>query len=562
MTVRGFRTRVFLWVLAALLACLVVTAHAASGGPEVWISPDGELTADAITLNKNEGKGYTLYLPGNLKTEELKFGLADGVSFTFGSRSVKNGDGAGIIKPGKYQIKIGKTKASLQVMRGSENLPVVYVTTESGSLKKIEANKENKEPGYLVLRGPDGSVQYDGELEHVKTRGNSSMTFKKKNYQIKLAKGTDLLGMGKAKKWILTGKYRDKSYLRNQVMLDLATAIGLDYTPEHTAAELYINHEYRGLYLFSEKVEIDKDRIAIADLEKATEKLNSEPLEKNKLVGKKASTKGHYKAYSIPVDPEDITGGYLIEYESYPVRYGMEASAYTTKKGGVLVSKSPEYISSAQMKYISALMQSFENAIMASDGKDPESGKHYTEIADEESLTLKYMVEEISENYDGNSSSQYFYKPQDSISEKIFAGPAWDYDSSFGSYAAKHNAKYVLNPEYLWIAKGDRTAWYPALYRHEEFRQKVAELWQERARPAVEVLLGIRPDGEAGMKSIDSLAKSIEDSVAMDRQRWPRPGVSSTVAQTGSSFDENIKFLKNYLKKRYEFLNGEWGGGK
>ena len=122
--------------------------------------------------------------------------------------------------------------------------------------------------------------------------------------------------------------------------------------------------------LFSEKVEIDKDRIAIADLEKATEKLNSEPPEKNKLVGKKTSTKGHYKAYSIPVDPEDITGGYLIEYESYQVRYGMEASAYTTKKGVVLVSKSPEYISSAQMKYISSLMQSFENAIMAEDGKD------------------------------------------------------------------------------------------------------------------------------------------------------------------------------------------------
>lgn len=561
MTVRGFRIRVFLWILAALLACLG-PAHAASGGPEVWISPDGELTADAITLNKNEGKGYTLYLPGNLKTGDLKFGLADGVAFTFGSRSVRNGDGAGIIKPGKYQIKIGKTRASLQVMRGSANLPAVYVTTESGSLKKIEAKKDNKEPGHLVFRGPDGSVQYDGELDHVKTRGNSSMQFKKKNYQIKLAKGTDLLGMGRAKKWILTGNYRDKSYLRNQAVLDLAAAIGLDYTPEHTAAELYINHEYRGLYLFSEKVEIDNDRVAFADLEKATEKVNSEPPEKSKMVGKKSSTKGHFKAYDIPTDPEDITGGYLIEYESYPVRYGMEASAYTTKKGGVLVSKSPEYVSSAQMQYISSLMQSFENAIMASDGKDPESGKHYTEIADVESMALKYMVEEISENYDGNSSSQYFYKPQDSISGKIYAGPAWDYDSTFGSYAAKHNAKYVLNPEYLWIAKGDKTAWYPALYRHEDFRQKVAELWQEKARPAVEVLLGKREAGETGMQSIDRLAQSIEDSAAMDRQRWPRPDVSSTVAQTGGSFSENVRFLKNYLEKRYHFLNGEWGGGK
>ena len=561
MTVRGFRIRVFLWILAALLACLGA-AHAASGGPEVWISPDGELTADAITLNRNEGKGYTLYLPGNLKTEDLKFGLADGVSFTFGSRSVKSGDGAGIIRPGKYQIKIGKTRASLQVMRGSANLPAVYVTTASGSLKKIEAKKDNKEPGHLVFRGPDGSVQYDGELDHVKTRGNSSMQFKKKNYQIKLAKGTDLLGMGRAKKWILTGNYRDKSYLRNQAVLDLAAAIGLDYTPEHTAAELYINHEYRGLYLLSEKVEIDNDRVAFADLEKATEKVNSEPPEKSKMVGKKSSIKGHFKAYDIPTDPEDITGGYLIEYESYPVRYGMEASAYTTKKGGVLVSKSPEYVSSAQMQYISALMQSFENAIMAEDGKDPESGKHYTEIADVESMALKYMVEEISENYDGNSSSQYFYKPQDSISGKIYAGPAWDYDSTFGSYAAKHNAKYVLNPEYLWIAKGDKTAWYPALYRHEDFRQKVAELWQEKARPAVEVLLGKREAGETGMQSIDRLAQSIEDSAVMDRQRWPRPDVSSTVAQTGGSFSENVRFLKNYLEKRYHFLNGEWGGGK
>ena len=172
------------------------------------------------------------------------------------------------------------------------------------------------------------------------------------------------------------------------------------------------------------------------------------------------------------------------------------------------------------------------------------------------------MVEEISENYDGNSSSQYFYKPQDSISGKIYAGPAWDYDSTFGSYAAKHNAKYVLNPESLWIAKGDKTAWYPALYRHEDFRQKVAELWQEKARPAVEVLLGKREAGETGMQSIDRLAKSIEDSAAMDRQRWPRPDVSSTVAQTGGSFSENVRFLKNYLEKRYHFLNGEWGGGK
>ena len=546
-------------LLILVLVCAMVPS-ALAGGPDAWISPDGALTADAITFNKNEGKGYTLYLPGYLDTKNMKFGVAEGVSFTYGSRKIKTGDSAEIIKAGTVQIKIGKKSASLQVMYGSEGLPAVFVTTESGSLKKIESNKNNREPGLLVMRGPEGETQYDGVLESVKCRGNSSMTFKKKNYQIKLAKSTNLLGMGKAKKWILTGNYRDKSCLRNQLMLDLAAAIGLEYTPEHMFAELYINHEYRGLYLFSEKVEIDKDRIAITNLENATKKLNDTPLDQFKVVGKKKSTKGSFKAYDIPNDPEDITGGYLVEYESYPVRYKMEASAYTSKKGGIIVVKSPEYASAAQMKYISSLLQSFENAIMADDGKDPETGKHYTEIADAESLALKYMVEEISENYDGNSSSQYFYKPSDSVSEKLFAGPVWDYDSTFGAYAAKHNAKYVLNPEYLWIAKGDKTAWYPALYRHQDFRDLVADLWESRVKSAVEALLGA---WEAeGLHSIDYWKKAIQDSVTMDRKRWPRPETSDTVAQTGGSFEANIKYLKEFLTKRYKFLNDTWVSGK
>ena len=111
------------------------------------------------------------------------------------------------------------------------------------------------------------------------------MTFVKKNYQIKLDTKADLMGMGKSKKWILTGNYRDKSLLRNQIVLDLAQYMDMPYTPEHISAELYINHEYQGLYLFSEKVMIDESRIAITDLEKVTENLNDAPLSDYRLKG-------------------------------------------------------------------------------------------------------------------------------------------------------------------------------------------------------------------------------------------------------------------------------------
>ena len=121
----------------------------------------------------------------------------------------------------------------------------------------------------------------------------------KKNYQIKLTKGADLLGMGKAKKWILTGNYRDKSCLRNMIMLDLSVAVSLRYTPQHAFAELYINHEYRGLYLFSEKVEISDERVSIHNLEKETEKLNEPALSSFRRIGEKEPVKGGWKAYDI-----------------------------------------------------------------------------------------------------------------------------------------------------------------------------------------------------------------------------------------------------------------------
>ena len=142
---------------------------------------------------------------------------------------------------------------------------------------------------------------------------------------------------------------------------------------------------------------------------------------------------------------------------------------------------------------------------------------------------------------------------------------AFAYSQEEGTYAAKHNAKNVLNPACLWIAEGDRTGWYPTLWRRSDFRGTVASLWNERMKGCAEVLLGTRSKeevpGAEKLMSIDEYAAAIKASAAMDRIRWPRmssPG-SSAVAWTGASFDENIRFLKDFMKKRVEYLNKAWG---
>ena len=558
---------ILILILAAALIPAAVS-HAAmstgTGAPEFWISPDGKLTPDAISYTRDRNGPYYLMLPASVDPGKMVIGVAGNTQLTINGRAVHNGDSAEILREGDLSVKAGMKTFTLHVMTGSPGIPVLYITTETGDLQKIESSKEYREPGKMVFVGPDGAVQYDGDLEHIKLRGNYSKRFPKKCYQIKLKTGTSLMGMGKAKKWILTSNYRDESLLRNQIMFDMAEAVGLPYTTAHCQAEVYINHQYRGLYLFSEKIEIEDDRVDIADLEKATAAVNTEPLSSYDAIGKQMSVRNNYKAFDIPNNPEDISGGYLLESEIYASRYQSENCAYTTSRGLVLVLKEPEYASLEQMTYITGIMQSFEDAINAENGCDPATGKHYTEIADEESMTLKYMVEELSENYDGNSSSLYFFKPADAVSEKIFLGPVWDYDSSFGTHAARWNAKFVLDPESLWIAETDReVGWFPALWRHKEFRQKVASLWNDRMKACVEVLLGTRSAGSVpgaeNLKSIDEYAAEIEASAAMDAARWPKSAkVTVTEAYTGYTFEGSVKFLKEYLQKRAAFLDETW----
>ena len=546
------------WLLLCLLMlCFAMSAAQAAGGVTLWVSGDGNQGVDAIEwyLNKNV---YYLFLPGNVDRAELRIGFSGTEQLKIGGETVQKGDSASVLPDEKTVITDARGKKyTLQVMQGSANLPALYITTESGTLDKIHAKKTNKEAGSLIFVTPEGEKAYDGALTHIKMRGNSSTTFKKKNYQIKLEDGANLMGMGKSRTWILTGNSRDKSLLRNQISLDMAMYAGLSYTPEHISAEVYINNQYMGLYLFSEKVMIDDDRVAITDLEAMNENLNGN-VEEAAMVGPKKATKGQFKAYQLAKEPEDITGGYLIEFESYPSRFKEEASAYHTTRAMTLVIKSPEYASVAQMEYISAFMQGFENAIFSKTGVDPDSGKHYAEFVDMQSLVNKYMIEEISKNYDGNNSSMFFYKPADSQSPLAFAGPVWDYDSAYGSYAQERN-KRVLEGDGFWINNASgKSYWWPALYKQADFKAAVKEQYRLTFKPALEILLGLREAPTNGLRSLDDYAKSIEASAAMNLVRWPALKNPSTVAKTGHTFEMNIDYLREFLQERYEFLNKEW----
>lgn len=556
--IRVFRRSAFFILLLLLLASPFSSSFADSF--RFFASADGTFSDDAVTLTASSGKNY-LFLPGQLDPETTMInytGTQENV-FLNGEPFPSGASLSCLWTEEENVLQYGLREVRFHVVYGSPGLPVLYIQTDSGSLEKINDNKKYSESARLVMTDASGRIIYDGDLSYIKMRGNASTKFPKKNYQIKLEKGQSLLGMGKARKWILSGNWLDKSFIRNELSFDLAEYLGIPFTPQHQQAELFINHRYMGLYLFSEKVEINNSRINIRDLEEATEKLNSQALSGFQKIVRKLKNGARIKAFAVPHNPEDITGGYLIEYESLDGRYNAEPSGFVTKRDISVVIKSPEYASADQAAYIASIMQGFENAIFAEDGIDPESGKRYDEFVDKQSLVKKYLLNEFIKNYDGNASSEFFFKPEDSISPLVYAGPVWDLDNSYADYAREYNAKLLSTPQGFFIGSASaQSNWWPNLYAKQDFYDAVAAYFNSDFRTAVEIILGIRPAGDGNLRSLEEYKKRIEKSAEMNYLLYPYFRIERGVIQTGETFQENMDYLRSFIDERMGFLDREW----
>ena len=295
--------------------------------------------------------------------------------------------------------------------------------------------------------------------------------------------------------------------------------------------------------------------MAIADLEEATEAVNDQPLSSYKKLSRLRRT-GSGAAYDIPNDPEDITGGYLIEWDMAS-RSESYASWYQTTHMRFLGLKSPKYLSRAQYLYITDLLQGFEDALYSKTGYNDE-GKYYTDYIDLGSFVRKYMLEEVSKNFDGSRSSQYLYKPSDSVSTKLFAGPAWDYDSAWGAFARNEQKTDTLYPSGFLTSKsrGDGT-WWGVLYAHTDFFEEVCRVYEAQYRPALSILLGEEEDPSGVLRSVDAYIEPIHAAIDMNYTRWTF-GNRGGAARTGTTFEANIKYLKDFISGRRDFLDKEW----
>lgn len=395
----------------------------------------------------------------------------------------------------------------------ADNIDTLYITlAKERNLSYVHDNKLEEIPGVLTIIEKNGEISY-ASIQGFYGHGNDSWLADKKSYNLKFDSYVDLLGMGANEDFALLAGYRRNSLMSYVTTAELAKEVEFEFAQEFRLVNLYVAGEYAGIYFLAEKNKIAQNRIDITNIYENTEAVNARPLETfgyQYQYDEEMDVEQHF--YDISKNPEDTTGGYLLEIDIED--YGLMDSRFVSKNGVGIVLKRARFSSKEQVEYISEFWQEFEDALLSADGKNSK-GKHYTEYIDLESFAMQWLLYELAQEISLNSSI-YYYKESDITGDGlIHACPPWDVESS-----------YILDEvsDGLWLTGAKEktlNGYWKAFYLHEDFRQAVSQVWIEKFRPALKMMLNEEPIvNEKGTKNLSWYKYNTVELHKLENSRW------------------------------------------
>lgn len=443
-----------------------------------------------------QGEQAYFFLPSFVEPDALTWKYDEGkYALTLDGSQVRNGDRL-LLVPGQVKAMTFAPKGeeaqncSLTLMQ-SDTLPAVFIETDSGSMSYLNADKTHEEVGSFLCVLANGRVDSAGRLGKVSGRGYSSFNAPKKSYGIRFAAATDVLGMGRAKKWVLQANAYDLSRMRNRVVYDLAREMGVPYAVDCAYADVWFNGEYAGNYLLCERVEVTRERVEIGD-------------------------------------------GCLMEGVFYSrVEEEEEYSTFLGSKAGWYEIKYPKNISDEKLEEMQSFMDQAAQLIEESDS--PEAYERLKEMVDIESFIQMFLLDEITNEADLNRASTFYFTADDG---KLYAGPVWDYDRSMGNVKS---SQYELL-DCFTVGLGEK------LFKSPYFRQDVADSYNERYRE----LLARYESSYIDEQKAEIAASIMMDSIRWGGEDVNRYTIFNDACDT---FDEGVDYLKDYFGIRYRLVD-------
>lgn len=384
----------------------------------------------------------------------------------------------------------------------SGTLPIMFINTNEPVTTKeyyitatcyIDALGQQ---GYESLGSAESPL-----LLGIKGHGNHTWKhYDKKPYRLKFQDKVAPLGMRDNRHFTLLPHADDDMVcLRNTVGFELSRLIGMAYTPAQEPVEVVLNGDYVGLYMLTEKIRVGRNRVEITEQE------------------------------DLATDPEEITGGWLLEIDNYEYDGQIYIPDTTNDQNSVNITiHEPEELSQEQRSYITDFVKKADEAIHSAN----KSSKVWERYIDMDTLARYYIVREIVDDAESFRGSCYIHKDRGADTKLIF-GPVWDFGNAFQRG----------RNQFIWVDPPYGAVWIKKIYMFNRFKECVKSIWQP--------FLGTYyPKLD---KRIDDFIERIRYAVDKDVARWPG-------LYTGP-IDSRKQLMKQCLSEKVAFLVSEWGEG-
>lgn len=335
-----------------------------------------------------------------------------------------------------------QTAPGIDGVKVTGTLPVMYITTENNAI--IESKEDYLSatfyidamglPGFESVGSPTKQ-----QVMQIRGRGNSSWTFDKKPYKLKLDKKTALLGMPKHKHWVLLAHTPSLEFMNERVSFELARRAQLGWVPREQAVEVVLNGRSIGLYALSEQVKIDSNRLDI------------------------------YEQEDFNTDESTIPGGWLIEIDNTIEESQIAVKMPDLSFDARFTHKTPELLSDQQRTWITNELDSITAALFDAD----KTSEHWLDYIDLDAAARYYIVQELTCNYDCYSGSTYLNKD---TGGKWKFGPIWD---SGWTFPNRTRTGTLFDDRSLNVGVACEPVMIREMLKSYPFLKRVRELWHE-----------------------------------------------------------------------------------
>ena len=348
-------------------------------------------------------------------------------------------------------------------------------------------------PAYAVLT-EGGAAVTDTMPLMIRIRGNTTLAMPKRSFKTTFTDKVSLLGMPESKDWALLANYGDKTLLKNYIAFKLSDWMGMAYSPRSQFVELFLNGNYRGVYLLCETIKVAKNRVNIPE---------------------------NQNSYLVEIDRKYRDGEVVVINEremAFRIHSPKDPTEESMDQLRLHLDSLEGYLEYIHQDYSLALDSTPDNWF------------------DVDAFIKHYWIQEFAKNPDAIPLTSVFFTWV--AGSVIRMGPVWDFDAAFGATTELENTDGWYIRDY---------SWYRRMLKMPNVKETAALFWQKN-----HTLFEALPD------SIDAYAQRISQAAENNYRGWPDilENVNDfTHTKAYSNYAEAVEDLKSWVRERTRWID-------